>query len=606
MIKQKNKQTHKNILGRINIGFTLVLIILNFILLLFFNNNKILFVTISIVINVYLFFLHCYILTKLAKKNLSAMKKEASFVNYGSTTITFILCLLVVLFLCSGLLFFVGPESLNLTLVSLFYVSILTMILPSIVLLAYLYFVVPAMVIPSLTIKSYYKANSMSILGAIFILFTIFCLCRGAIHFLYENNFLTQIKFKVEKITVEFSTRFLKVDERLTPTEKRILERKDVDIPFLYTSQAFFYKDYKDAKLFCDSMDARLPNHLEVFNIAFNRFNTFGENYYWTSTNEARQPFLVHFKNMSYSVEPFNKDVVPLAYCVSNMSEQEKNSNKHLRKYFIRDIKKHIKATTYKIEYDTPDQSSEELDLLAKLNSGITTTEYSDIETDKKHVNFSVKEVNREVMKSLLQKGYAYNPNLTLNAKNKIAPDQIGYKIVKDPNKKQIRLCYYPFIEYSNMTMNEEAQIWKQSFCSPSFELIQQYPQTTSAYEKDNHCASMGGRLPNIPELVGILKSLSIEKTGIKYWTNNNVTQDSTGVSYPISVYFKDSMFLVPNLAEKSEMAYTYCIRPAQKQSRLITNYSSRFKGLDGRQYAKAKCSNCQYSEVPDTIFNNK
>lgn len=607
MKTQKNKMKHKHILRNINISITVFVMILNILLFQFLGKNKSLLITTSIIANIYIFFLHCFILTKIMRYHLNDIKKEASYTNYASNIISFVLCIAAIILMSSGLLLFVEKEALNITLIALFFVSILTMLLPSIVLLAYLFFAVPALVVPSLTIKKYHQANSISILTIIFILFSILAILKYAIAYLYDNNFLTQIKYKVDKIAVEYSTRFLKESENLNEDEKRAIRNTKLNIPFLYTVQGFYYKDYNDAKMFCYSMDSRLPNHLEMYSIAFNKFNTFGENYYWTSTNEEREPLLIRFKNMSYTIEPYNENINPLVYCVSDMTEMEKTMPKLQRKYFIRKQTNQIKGST--INYNTMQdkESMEELMLLSKLNNSSVPTApdtfNNSADQDKKFVGFSIKEVSPAIMKSLLQKGYTYNPNMTINPKYKVNKEEISSKIIPSSNKKLIRFCYYPFIDYSKITMDEEFQIWKQSFCSPSFELVQYYPQLTSIYEKDSFCSSTGGRLPNIPELAGILKTVRNEKTGIKYWTNTKVKHSASGVEMPISVYYKDSRFMVPNLADSGERAYTYCIKNSQSPSKLITNYKSRFKNTDGKNYANAICPDCKYHEVPDTIL---
>lgn len=606
MAKQGKHQNHKNILRNINFAIMFLTFALNVILFYSINNNKPLFLTISIIVNIYLFLLHWFILIKTTKYKLNDIKKEAANTNYVSMIITFVLCIISALVISSLLLFFVSKEAFNITLIFLFFLSILTMLSPSIILLAYIYFIVPSLIIPGLTIKKYHEANSMSLLFIIFMLISALCICKYAMSYLYENNFLTQIKYRVEKMSVEYSNKFLNISEELTPTELRDIKNIKLDIPYLYTKEGFFYRDYNDAKMFCDSMDARLPNHLEIYNIIFNQFNIFGESYYWTSTNEDKEPLLIHFKNMSYTLEHNNNNISPIVYCVSDVTEYEKERPKLTRKYFIKNVNKKIK---HEYSYNTRTQEEQaELDLLAKINqSGNNETNNNENNTqfhpDMKYINFSIKEVSKDTMKSLMDKGYIYYPNFTIGKEHKINPEEISTKVEKDPNKKSIRLCYYPFIDYSNMTLDEEAQLWQQSFCSPSFELIQYYPQTTSVYDKDTYCSSMGGRLPNIPELMGILKTYSKGKTGIKYWTNNVVNQSSTGVSYPILVYFKDSRFLIPTMAEKSNIAYTYCIKDSKTPSKLITNYASRFKGLNGKQFAKSKCPDCNYQEVPDTIL---
>lgn len=605
MSKQKSKPKHKNILRNINLAMVFLSIALNIVLFFFFSYNKTLFLAISTIVNIYLFLFHWFFFIKITRHNLNDIKNEAYYTNYGSSIITFVLCIFIVLLISSGLLFFINKEALNITMISMFYVSILTMLLPSIILLAYTFFIFPSLIVPGLTMKKYYQTNSMTILFTVFILVSILFLCKFIMIYLYDNNFLKQIKYKVDKISVEYSTKFLSINDEITPTEKRTIKNIKLSIPFLYTRDGFFYKDYNDAKMFCDSMDARLPNYLEMYNIAFNKFNTFGENYYWTSTNEERDPLLIHFNNMSYSLVHNKNGINPIVYCVSEITEEEKSRPKIERKYFIRKINKRIKPNYINIEQQ---ESMEELALLSKLNKvtpePTKTNEERAFQDEIKHVNFSVKEVSGDIMASLIKKGYVYNkPTFRINQKYKIIPEEITSKIEKDPKKKQIRLCYYPFIDYGDMTIEEEAQIWQQSFCSPAFELIQYYPQITSVYDKEPYCKSLGGRLPNIPELVGILKTYSKGKTGIKYWTNNYVKESSSGINYPLSVYFKDATFLVPNMTEKSGMAYTYCIKDSKHPSKLITNYESRFKGLEGKNIAKNICPDCRYQEVPDTIL---
>lgn len=608
MKKNKNKQ-NKYILQKINISIVCIFAVLYVILVYFLGNNKSLFITVATIASIYIFFLHCFLLTKSIKNHLLDIKQEAKETNHIINCVTFFASIFIILFLSSALLLFAGEKALNITIISLYYISNLSMLVPAIVVIAYMIFVVPIFIVPGLTVKSYYQANRFSLLLVLIILFSVFCFCKFAIDYLYNNNFITQIKYKIEKMSVDYSKNFLEINqEKMTKKEQRIIENTKAYIPFLYTKQNFFFKNYDDARMFCDSLNARIPNYIETFYIAFQKFDTFGENYYWTSSNEDKEPFLIHFHNMKYTLERYDDSKAPLLYCVSNLTQEEKSKLVRVRKYFIRQIKKDIKQANYKAQQE----SMEELSLLSKLNNQpvqqpITQSDnISNIDLDKKSVSFSVKEVSVDYMKSLLEKGYIYNPTQTLNSSYEVTDFDLMNKITRDPNKKQIRFCHYPFTDYGTITIDEEAQIWKQSFCSPAFELIQSSPKATSVFEKELYCSSLGGRLPNIPELMGILKTLSIQTPGIKYWTNNSVRQNSTGVTYPISVHFKDSRFLVPNFAGTNDRAYAYCIRPANKPSKLISNYKSRFKDMNGQQYATSICPDCKYHEIPDVVLQKK
>ena len=87
-----------------------------------------------------------------------------------------------------------------------------------------------------------------------------------------------------------------------------------------------------------------------------------------------------------------------------------------------------------------------------------------------------------------------------------------------DKTRSNINICYYPFIEYQNMTMNEQKQVWKGNFCSPSYGLLYQTPALKTQHEKDAFCYANGGRVANIPEIMGIIKSFGSNRTGQKFW----------------------------------------------------------------------------------------
>ena len=344
-------------------------------------------------------------------------------------------------------------------------------------------------------------------------------------------------------------------------------------------------------------MNARVPDHLEAYHIVFNKFDTFGEKYYWTSEKDGKYPLVLHYKNMSYKIIRKPENITPVTYCIAKRNANYGVGGRH---FFYRNIKKSETSSSKQekknidLEFfkDIAEKEIEQTQIFKQQEDTKKVFE------EKKYVNFSVKEVSREYLQELMNKGYYYNPELTIRKEYEIN-DLTFYTKVRE-NTNNIKLCHYPFTEFGSLNINEEKQIWQQSFCSPAFELIEQNPVIKSRYEKEAYCYTKGGRLPNIPELNGILKTLGKNESNVKYWTNHKINGTDD-----VIVYYKDSRFLQVQTLKNKEIdsAYVYCIKKAKNPSKIVANYKSRFRNVDGKFYAGQKCSNCYYYEVPDVIL---
>ncbi len=578
-----------NILKNINITIGSLVLLSNLPAFILCGSNKINFVLISIFLNICLFFLHGFLIIKESKKNINEIKKEALYINYPLNIATFMFCIFLIFVFSIISLYIINSDALNPAFIFTYFINILSLLFPSILVLAYICFIFPAFILPGMSANKR-DSQSTEYLIIFFIIFLILSGFRLISYSVKTINIDKQDKYKIVKLPFLYSNQYLKI-KNISEYGKKKLSYAKAIVPFAYTAESFNYNNYKDAENFCKSIGARVPNYIEMYNIAFNKFNLFGEDYYWTSNKDGAIPVLIHFKNMSYNVIKYNQNISPTLHCVAN---EEDNNNIFKKNHFYRN-------------FDTPEENTMTLDqnyqkTEVKANDDIIV--YSP-DTEKKFVNFSVKEVSSDIMIDLIRKGYDYNPKLKINAKYETNEQNFAMRITPSASKKYIRLCYYPFTDYGNLSIENEAQIWKQSFCSPFVILLEPNAVMKSKSEADSYCIKKGGRLPNIPELNGILKTLNINKTGEKYWTNNKITDRTTKERKPVLVFYKDSRFMQIKVLDSKEQdnAYAFCITEPDFPSKIIANYKSRFKGIDGAPYAKAQCSSCYYYEVPDTVL---
>lgn len=602
-MKKRNNKTSKELL-KINLFVTTLIVIINLIIFYFIDSSKDKFTILSTYANIFLLFIYLFLFSSKTKKNMLELKKEALYINYPLCISLFFLFFLIIIVASTICLISVNKEAANITFIFTFFMSTVSMLFPSIVLIVYMFFAVPALIIPSLDIQKRERPELNILLIVLFAIFLLFCIYNGINTYIKQLNFEQQNKYRSARLTVSYSTDFLKISNDINSYSQKKMSINTAEVPFDYTAEPVPYDNFESAKIFCNALDARMPNYLETYFIVFNKFDTFGEKYYWINHKDGRHDLVLHYKNMSYEIIRRPANVKPLLYCVAKSNDNYGLQNK---KYFYRNIQlentQTIKTLVDKKFNIETLKNVVGLDKKEQINT--PKEEFTDIPTikEKKHVSFSVKEVSNEVFYELIKKGYHYDPNITI--KKEYETNDFAFTAAIRKNTNNIRLCAFPFTEYDNLSLYQEQQIWQQSFCSPAFDLVDTTPVLKSKYEKDAYCYANGGRLPNIPELNGILKTLGNAKPNVGYWTNNKITDSTTNTQIPVFVYYKDSRFLKikPVTQYENDNAYVYCIKKPKQSSRVISNYKSRFPNIEGYYYAKEKCPSCHYYEVPDVIL---
>lgn len=598
------KRSVKKYLLKTNLLFTFLLIVVNSILFFISNGDKAWFATANVYTALFILFVYYFCLSSMYKDKLADLKKEAMFINYPMYISVFIVLIALMLIASWIALYIVNKDVLNAAFVFTFFLNSFFSVFPSFIFLLTIYFIIPEFVLPSVNIKDVKDTKRIRFSKILFAIYICVCIYNTAGQTYKHITIENLEKYKAARITVHFAKKYLKFDEKINNYSKKKLAKETVNIPFSYTQDPIAFANYEDAKSFCQSIDARLANYIEAYYIAFNKSDTFGNKYYWSANSDGDFPLVLHFENMSYTIERYTKDTKPLVYCVSDITSKYGTNKQH---YFYKNVQQE-KASFFRQIMEKPFDKKDLNQIIAPEKTGDKTKENLDIANllaaEKKHVDFSVKEVPQEVFNQLLQKGYTYNPSISIKRDYETNDFYMQQRLNKDSSGKNIRLCYFPFANYDGMSLYEEASIYKQSFCSPAFELITQTPAIKTKYEKDAYCYSRGGRLPNIPELYGILKTFGNAAPGIKYWTNNQISTQTGGLN-PVLVYNEDERFVNVKAISQAEndSAYVYCIKKAENPSRVVANYKSRFEGIEGGMLAKQKCPNCIYYEMPDVIL---
>lgn len=593
-----NKKKIPKELLRLNLLTSLIIVIINVLIFICLDKSKSGFFIKSLYCTGIILIIYLFLLIQKIKTRFSSLKKEILYINYKLNTIILAGVISLTLSVSALTLLIVNKDAVNAVFIFIFFMSTMSMLMPVIVYLVFVFFVVPIWIIPS--IKTPDKVNSIRyIIILILILFILLTLNFVRKQYNYIQNYRMLTKFQASKLSMNYSTEYLKLNDTISAYAQKKMSRDTVKVPIFYLTKPMPSLDINSAFDFCNSLDARVPNYLEAYHIIFNRFDTFGDKYYWTSDNDNGIPLVLHFKNMSYELVKLPQGVYPELYCMVNADENTQKKNNF---FFYRENEKLMQSDVKKSNEKKLGVSI--LDDIKNIIPHNTEIPSSMINTEKKRINYSVKEVSQDVMQELINKGYNYNPADTIESKYEI---NSAKSYMENNTDREIRLCYYPFTDYGNLSMDKEREIWEQSFCSPAFDLIDIEPALKTKGEKDIYCTEKGGRLPNIPELTGILKARGKTEPNIKYWTNNKVKGTHAISRLPVLVYFKDSRFLKVEAVEEDtdEYANVYCIKNPQVPSLVITNYKSKFMGVEGGFLAKQKCMNCRYFEVPDVILQH-
>ncbi|MCD7879633.1 MAG: hypothetical protein LUG16_06860 [Candidatus Gastranaerophilales bacterium] len=613
---KRNKQLLKT-----NLSFFIIVIFINVVLCLLTGLNKDIFFVLCVVVTSVLFIIYNQILRSIINSNWTWIKDEYNNTNYPAIIGSFFILLFIILIFTLIFLLYINPDAFSITFLVPLFTKILTMLIPSGIFLVYIFLIIPAFILPSLKEKKHNISFIRKIVYAV--LFLVILICTADLISKIQNagEIQNKDKYKTTIMRIKYSENHLKYTD-ISDDTKYKLNRESANIPYLYTVDSFIFDDWESAKSFCESLNARIPNYLEIYYIVFNKFETIGDKYYWTNNFAGKYNILLHFKNMTYElIKNTGEEKSPILYCVSNIPEDSSRvKNKYLYKtprYSVNgntsihgDISTNgaIQIDTPEINYDgTTEIKTGEIHSKGTVKTGGSVNVDTNTADERKYINFSIKFVNEKKFNELLEYGYYYNPDTQANPYYETSTETLNNKLQteKDNDKNIIRMCYYPFTNYGNLTLQNEKQIWQQSFCSPAYEIINTTPVLKTNSEKEQYCASLGGRLPNIPELSSILKIYGLNSVGIKYWTNNKISVEKKYFQSSIALYYSDIRFVETAAFEQAskETAYTFCIKNTSPSSNTIANYSSRFKGENGSYYAKMICPSCRYVEMPDTIL---
>ena len=596
------KKVNTNVLLNLNLLITVLTVFVNIVIFFFVKTNNSGYTLLNCFSSIGILFVYFYILISNLKKNILKYKNEILYLNYPLNIALFFAFFFVFFIFNFLFLSFINKDAITLTNVFTFFFANLSVILPSIFTLVIIYFISPALIIPQLQSDKFSIKNYKNIFFLFLSLYLGVCIFNGLLNYNSVSNVENKDQYKSSKITIRYSTEPLQFSKNIKPYAKKLMSKDDIQIPFYYTKNSFSFKNYKDAEIFCKSLDARVPNHIEAFHIAFNYFDTLGDKYYWTSNKDEKTPLVLHFKNMSYTIEKQPNNIKPSLYCVTSADDDFGLKNKE---YFY----KNNAVETYETEKSLYDNKNTHFNDLNELLEKETNTsilkkqkQNININNEKKLINFSVKEVPYSYMQELIKKGYIYNPSQSIKSKYETSNTKFASTIT-NYDKKNIRLCFFPFTDYGNMDIFQERQIWEQSFCSPSFTVLNENAAYISNSNIDTYCGNYGGRLPNVPELAAILKVRKNENVGVRYWTNNKIIDKELNKYVPVIAYYKNSRFMALESVKNNQNAYAYCIKKSNPSSLVIANYISKFKGYNGFDIYKKYCSQCHYYEVPDTII---
>ncbi len=604
-MKQKKVYVSKYLRNN-NILFTIAIIICNILIFTISDSNKNTAVSLSIFFNGAIFFIYRLRTSVIAQTHWLAVKKELMYINYPVTIAAFF-ALIFVIFCCDVYwLSTINKDALNVTFAFTYFMSTISILLPSILMLAYMYLVTPAFIIPSKEKLQNRGKSDLTIL-ILFIIFIVFSFSQLLSNVINSFNFGKREKFKAAKLPVQYSTEYLKYTDLTKPVITKLKAQK-LKTPFLYTTEGFKFTNYNTAERFCRSMNARVATHKEIYNIIFHRFDTFGEKYYWTSDYAGRNNLVLHFKNMSYEIMKKPEGVTPVVYCTSDSSS---NYRFFEQPYFFKNKPVEIESERLKVNQKLKVSQKKEVKVDKYRTSG-DNYDYKKIAAPQyppppnkipKHVNFNVKHVTAQYFNELLSKGYVYDSQSKMNSYYVSNESRLRQTMQIDRTRNNVNLCYYPFTEYPNLTISEQKQVWKGSFCSPSFGLVNQTPELKTQHEKDAFCYAYGGRVANIPEIMGIIKSFGGNRTGQKFWIGTKVTDPYTYAQKAVAVRIVDGESVIVEPVTTNEKIFTYCVKRSQKPSNIIANFKSRYRGENGKSYAMTKCPTCKYYEVPDTVL---
>ena len=570
----KRSRSHLNF----NILFSIFACILNIVFFKLLGNieHSILY---NFILNGFLLFLYYNKLFSQMRKMLVGIKKEVSYTNLPKRVLIFFIGLLFVLAYNIFTLYRINPEAINTIFVSNLFTSTITTNLPLIILLIFIYLITPTLIIPNYNNTAHKKANDILLVYlSIIVLILIFAIL---INKKVENENYNIKEYELKKISFGYNTKFLKFVD-MSEEAKTKIKKNSAVFPFSYTVEEETKFSYEEAQDFCNSINANVSSLSEIYNILFNEFKIEGNEYYWTSDKAGRANVVLHFNNLNYEAKKAPNSIKAQVICTT---KSDKNKL-YLEKSMLKDeaIEQAERRELNQTQFDIP----------------TTEIKNEQIKIPTEFIGFDIKFVPEAYLNKMIANGYMYDKAIKINPFNEIRRVEDSNKIKTTDN--QIKLCHFPFLSYEAISIEEEKEIWKQNFCSPAFELIEIEPTIKTKYEKDAFCAAHGGRIPNISEFAGILKSTNKINKSLNYWVKNTFTRN--GQTEHILLQQISSIPIKVKVATETDSANVICIKIGNKQSNIIANFSSKFPNESGLYYAKQKCQRCDYYEMPDMVLN--
>ena len=185
MYKRQSKMIQKphvsKILQNNNLLFTFLVVVCSIITFLIADSNKTTVISLSIFFNCLIFFLYRFRVNSLVNKNWLAIKKELMYINYPIIVGLFFILFAGIFCYDVFCLSKINREALNATFIFTYFMSTISMLLPSILMLAYMHLFYPAILLPSFGEKKR-KRKTDILVFVLFILFLLFSAFQFAIN----------------------------------------------------------------------------------------------------------------------------------------------------------------------------------------------------------------------------------------------------------------------------------------------------------------------------------------------------------------------------------------------------------------------------------------
>ena len=194
MYKRRAKMIQKPHISKIlqnnNLLFTCLVVICNVIAFFIADSNKNTIISLNIFFNCLIFFLYRFRVNALVNKNWLAIKKELMYINYPIIVGLFFLLFAGIFCFDIYCLSKVNRDALNVTFIFTYFMSTISMLLPSILMLSYMHLFYPAILLPAFNEKK--RKRKTDIL--VFILFILFLLTNSFSLFFLQYCLLRAVR----------------------------------------------------------------------------------------------------------------------------------------------------------------------------------------------------------------------------------------------------------------------------------------------------------------------------------------------------------------------------------------------------------------------------